>query len=572
MGLPPDEYVDSNGWQGVGPQEYSAKGGQSPQAYSETQPLRGQPPTSPSSRSLQKEPETQLQRIAGGSLFQNFTLFVIVLNGLWIGVDVEWNHPSITKDRKIPDGVTLFVENAFCAYFTFEIVIRIAAYGTANIRDKSFIFDFVLVAFMVIETWIMAIIQAIQGDDGESMFAKFSVLRLLRLTRLARIMHSLPELLTLVRGILNAAKAVMVVFVLMVVLMYIFAIVFTGQIGDNNAPEHKMDPYYVTDGDPTAVELFGSMGDSMMSLFTRGLLGDNLAETLQAIKDRGGPYECPEPTFDADKNMTIEAEEPAECREGGQLWLMWVFIVFMIISAFCLLNMLVGILCEVIDGTAKSEMEETQVFALRNNIESAFHAIDTTGDDLIHKSEWESMKTEKPVQDSFLSIGFDHEQLNDQMTEIEEHLFGRLDKTKLLDDDVSWVPGGNGDQSAQVESIPMDTFVSNILDIRPDHDASYLDLYILKTRVERDEKIFNAKLDCIEEMLQERTLGGTGPPSQVPAVEDSTAAERPQSEEPKNGTSPNPWLRGLPTDVLFAELKHRAMRSVNSTLPAIDLS
>merc|ERR1719271_2332511 len=91
---------------------------------------------------------------------------------------------------------------------------------------------------------------------------------------------------------MNAAKAVTIVFVLMLVIMYVFAIVLTAQIGDPYAPEHTMDPYWVTDEDPTAIELFGSLGDSMMSLFTRGMLADNLAETLQAIKDAGGEIIC----------------------------------------------------------------------------------------------------------------------------------------------------------------------------------------------------------------------------------------------------------------------------------------
>merc|ERR1719163_1099194 len=148
-------------------------------------------------------------------------------------------------------------------------------------------------------------------------------------------MSSLPELLTLVRGMIFAARAVGTVLLFMVLLMYVFAIVFTAQIGDPDAPERATpDTYWDRGSDPTAQELFGTMGDSMMSLFTRGLLGDNLAETLQAIKDRGG-------------KDTYECDSEGECnRTGGQLWLMWVFIVFMIISAFCLLNMLVGVLCE----------------------------------------------------------------------------------------------------------------------------------------------------------------------------------------------------------------------------------
>merc|ERR1719305_1098578 len=127
--------------------------------------------------------------------------------------------------------------------------------------------------------------------------------------------------------------------------MYVFAIVLTAQLGDSESPEKLDLPYWIRDADPTGQELFGSMGDSMMSLFTRGMLCDNLAETLEAIKDRGGEWNC----------YDIDGEEVCR-REGGSVLLLWVFMTWMIISAMMLLNMLVGILCEVIDGTAKSEI------------------------------------------------------------------------------------------------------------------------------------------------------------------------------------------------------------------------
>merc|ERR1719473_2295786 len=109
MGLPPGEYADANGWQSVGPQGNSVgKAGQSPGspqansgqqgAVAETLPLRDAPDgakSCDSGFSRVSEPETQMQKIANGALFQNFTLGVIVANGLWIGFDIEWNHPNI---------------------------------------------------------------------------------------------------------------------------------------------------------------------------------------------------------------------------------------------------------------------------------------------------------------------------------------------------------------------------------------------------------------------------------------------------------------------------------------------
>merc|ERR1719174_277888 len=89
-------------------------------------------------------------------------------------------------------------------------------------------------------------------------------------------MRSVPELMTLVKGMLSACKAVFFILLFLILVTYVFAIIFTSQMGDadNTEPEEE-----------TAEHMFGTMGDSMMSLFTHGVLGDNLSQTLQAILD-----------------------------------------------------------------------------------------------------------------------------------------------------------------------------------------------------------------------------------------------------------------------------------------------
>jgi len=576
MGLPPAEFSDSDAWQSIGPSGNGSKVGPNGGPVAQKLPDPGQANVSGDELTPHQmmviEPEpTGLAAFASSSQFQNFTLFVIVLNGLWIGVDVEWNHPNLKKNDKHPlEPTSTVIENLFCGYFTFEIVVRIFAFGKQNIHDKWFLFDFVLVLFMVIETWIMVLIEAIMGGGGDGILSKFSCLRLLRLTRLTRIMTSLPELLTLVRGMINAARSVGIMLLFLIILMYIFAIVFTAQLGDPNAPEYDMVPYWDEvngDGrDPTGVELFGSMGDSMMSLFTRGMLGDNLAETLIAIKDAGGTWTC-------------EGEgDDEECnRVGGELWLMWVFILYMTISAFCLLNMLVGVLCEVITETSQDECDRNQISELRRNIDISFRAIDTSGDEKITKTEWSQMREADSVRKSFIRLGVEENFMEDRLDQIEEHLFGRLDKNKILDSEDSWMPEAKEDEKND-DGIQMDKFVSSILEIRPDSPASFLDIHILQTRAERDERIFTAHLEHIERMLATRKgaandlldAPGTTTTTTLPPVENTTSVERLQIEGPNTGTSsaPDLWLQGLPTEVLFAELKHRAtLQAQNSSVP-----
>jgi len=332
-----------------------------------------------------------------------------------------------------------------------------------------------------------------------------------------------------------------------VLLMYVFAIVFTAQLGDNLAPERSyVDQYWESDSDPTGVELFGSLGDSMMSLFTRGMLADNLAETLQAIKDRGGKIEC-----DMGDETAAEYVPSAETceRTGGSIPLMWAFILFMIISAFCLLNMLIGVLCEVIQDSAHKENESSQMKELRSHMAEAFHLIDTSKDGLITKNEWQQMRTQKTVQDSMANLGVEEKHMEERLDQMQESLFGCHDDDDEEDDPN--IPICPTDYSRPSRAgLTFDQFIEKVVEIRPDTPASALDIEILRTRVEREEKTFNARLDFIEDALK----GVNGLDSLPPPTTKSSTKPNDLKD-----TNPNAWLKDVPTEVLFAVLGTRAL-------------
>merc|ERR1712151_168468 len=96
-----------------------------------------------------------------------------------------------------------------------------------------------------------------------------------------------------------------------------------------------------------------------MTLFTNGVLGDNLADTLSAI-----------------------------ARQESGLLFTWIFIVFTTISSFTLLNMLIGVLCQVIDSCAKEEEKTSRERDFRANLKKAFEALDVSKDQRLCKDEW----------------------------------------------------------------------------------------------------------------------------------------------------------------------------------------
>jgi len=513
--------------------------------------------------------ETIFAKIAYHPYFQNCTLLIIVFNAVWIGIDVQANHPIYKEQRDLHlpfeqrplplEPYSTIVENMFCTYFSAELLVRFLSFKNKPDcrKDSWFVFDGLLVLFMVIETWLLVIIGAIMGGGSGGLLSKFSalrLLRLLRLTRMARIMKAVPELLTLVKGMISATRAVSFILMFLVLCMYVFAIVFTAQLGYPDAPEYSYPTEYLvlqSEEDPTAVELFGSLGDSMMTLFTRGMLADNLAQTLQAIKDRGGDIVCEDPKNPSP--LMDDGETPNCVRSGGSYFLLWAFILFMIISAFCLLNMLIGVLCEVIQDSAEKENESMQIQELKTHMAQAFNLIDTSRDGLITPSEWKKMKMEKTVRASMASLGVEDQHMEERLDQMQESLFGSLDDPDEMDeaDSVQHIKSSSSAADASRNGLTFEQFIEKVVEIRPDTPASVLDIEILRVRVEREEKMFNARIDFIEQAL-----------ANVNAMPGAPVApsnnKSPQAAPDPKLTSANAWLLDVPTEVLFQVLNSRA--------------
>merc|ERR1712096_353462 len=91
------------------------------------------------------------QAMARSEVFINFTLGVISLNAMYIGIDADWNEADSLYSAEWP---FIFMDNFFCVYFTFELVVRFGAFRRKRdcCKDGWFRFDTFLVLLMVFET------------------------------------------------------------------------------------------------------------------------------------------------------------------------------------------------------------------------------------------------------------------------------------------------------------------------------------------------------------------------------------------------------------------------------------
>jgi hypothetical protein len=457
--------------------------------------------------------DTVFAKIAADDRFQHATLGVIVLNALWIGIDTEWNHKKLVNDKdEYPlDPTATVIENVFCFYFTVEVIIRFVAFRRKVycLQDFWFVFDTALVLCMILETWVMVIVMAVQdSDSGSSFLSNFSalrLLRLLRLTRIARLMRSVPELMTLVKGMVSAARAVGFILLFLMLVMYVFGIIFVSIVGDaaNYPPAEPGD-----DEDPSCEFMFATLEDSMMSLFTYGVLGDNLNPAAASI--------LLYPNNESKWNGTL---------------LFWLFFLFFAISSMTLLNMLIGVLCEVVNQTSTEEKEESQVSELRMCIEDAFGLIDKNHDGWVSREEWNGIKDDVTVRKSLAGLGVDAHDMDERLDQMEKTLFSRSKSKETREVGYS-----------------LDDLVTKVTEIRPDRPASALEIEMLREKVSRKDKQFRKRLNNIEQLIHRILVKQGMPVAETPSIEAITDLTE---------DAPAASFREVPTQVLFHELKKR---------------
>lgn len=308
------------------------------------------------------------QRIARSQAFELLTFAVIGLNLLWISIDSDLNEASSLIDAHI---VFQVADNAFCLYFSFELVTRFSAFDNKlrAFRDNWFCFDSFLLILMITETWVMTAVLLFSGAEttgggmgNASIVRLVRMLRITRMARLARLARSMPELMILIRGMVAAARAVFFTLLLLVIIIYFFAIGFR----------------LLCDGTPVGETYFSSTPLAMHTLLVQGMFMDDMTDLVNQILQEVPLMLC-------------------------------VWYVYVLIGSLTLLNMLIGILCEVITGVASEEKETATIANVKDVLTRIMDSstFDKDEDGRISKDEFLSL-LENPLANTLLSqVGVD---------------------------------------------------------------------------------------------------------------------------------------------------------------------
>lgn len=269
------------------------------------------------------------RRIGDARWFYILSVLMIVANAIYIGVEQDWNSAKVLTDADVGFQIC---EHIFCLFFVVELIIHFGAFKRTRdcVKDRWFLLDLFLVALIVLETWLLTLIMSFVSNPPNTgaIGGIGRMLRLLRLTRISKIMQMVPELVTMVKGMVAAIRAVHAALLILLLLVYVFAIIMNSLIGT----EVGAAPY------------FASVRESMITLIVQGVFLDDISGLTRAV-------------------IAIPS--------GTGLVVLAVFI---LLSTLTVMNMLIGVLCQVVldvsadekETHVKSQMQKTLLVMLQD--------------------------------------------------------------------------------------------------------------------------------------------------------------------------------------------------------------
>jgi len=275
----------------------------------------------------------------------------------------------------------------------------------------------------------MTFVAALTGGTVDLPTSLLRLFRLFRLTRLVRMMRSLPELMIMVKGMLTAAASVSYTLGLLLLVTYIFAIALA----------------QLSIGTSFREQYFQGVALSMYTLFIYGTILDSLAGFTDAVR-----------------------EESTIC--------LMVLTVFAIISALTLMNMLVGVLCEIVSAISSTEKEILLTEKVHETCSKVFEQMDDNKNLSISFEEMKFLFENKDAQKALQAA--------------------RVNIRDLVDvaEDFLHKDGRDG-------QLNFDDFMNMVLDCRLSKKATLRDVMVLRRRINSRFRDFRAEMKGAENKI-----------------------------------------------------------------------
>jgi hypothetical protein len=280
------------------------------------------------------------------------------------------------------------------------------------VKDAWFVFDLFLVTLYAIDPFILAIVSSVAGGGGFNGGAVPRLLRLARLSRLVRMFKYNAELMILVKAIGKATSSVAYTLALLIIVTYVFAIAMTQLAGAGS-------------DNPLSIGEEGSYNSgvarSMYTLIIYGVFLDDLAAYAWDVK-----------------------EDSTVC--------LVLLVLFIVLGSMTILNMLIGVLCEVITAVAEEERQKLMTDLVYIKFTAIVKQLDANNDGTISWDEFQQIMEMPEAMQAFEAC--------------------KVDPDRIMDFAEDWFI----DQEGRPQQLSLSEFMEMVLDLRGDKSVTIEDV------------------------------------------------------------------------------------------------
>jgi voltage-gated sodium channel len=201
-------------------------------------------------------------------------------------------------------------------------------------------------------------------QDGDlkngSLLRLLRLIRMARMTRLVRLVRAMPELMILIKGMIMATRSVLLTMLLLCIVIYVFGIAMTTMTAD----------------DKEIADIWGTVPTSMLTLLLHGCFLEDLPDVVKRSGNESVVYGI-------------------------------IILLFVLLATMTIMNMLVGVLCEVVSCVAAIEKETLQVRFVRATVFESLQTFDKDHDNMISRIEFEEILATPVVARALLEVNID---------------------------------------------------------------------------------------------------------------------------------------------------------------------
>lgn len=220
---------------------------------------------------------------------------------------------------------------------------------------------------------------------------------------MARLLKAMPELVTMIKGMYIASRAVGSSLLLLAGLIYVFAIMMFLFLKDFEPVDHQ----------------FSTLGYTMWTLLMDGVFLVDAGGFLRTLLDQG-------------------------------YWTMvFVFLTFLLVSTMTVMNMLIGVLCEVVSGVAAIEKEEAAINFVKENLLKMLKRLDEDESGALSREEIDHVTNDPDALDVLFEIQVDV----DYFMHLHDMIFEDPEKEMSIEEIMELILTCRGDRPATMQDI-----------------------------------------------------------------------------------------------------------------------